>query len=207
MNSAKNGGVVENNFGWGNPHELTEDGTGKVTEGNGGRHWNNPDNSSAWFSAIFRILSERSGVLYFFSNRNACSKTASTSSVSVVLFRFFVDDTSSSSCFLCSCCPFWMMANSSIKFAGTSGTVAVLAVKTAGAVTLVIGTGGTVIAVVGGVVARGVVMCGKGDCGQVARHGSFAFLGVGDFLPEVRLGLETTRIGLEKASGEIKFAT
>jgi len=89
MNSAKNGGVVENNFGWGNPHELTEDGTGKVTEGNGGRHWNNPDKSSAWFSAIFRILSERSGVLYFFSNRNACSKTASTSSLSVFLFRFF----------------------------------------------------------------------------------------------------------------------
>jgi len=89
-----------------------------------------------------------------------------------------------------------MVKNISIKFAGTTTGVVAVAVTTAGAAALAIECGRTDIAVRAG---GGGVTLGNGRVsdGQVLGHGSFAFFGVVDFFPEVRLGLETTMMGEE----------
>jgi len=129
--------------------------------------------SSACFSAIFKIFSDLSEILYFFRDRNAFSNAFSGSSelseLSEFLFRFL--ETIWANCLLCSSCPFWIFINISHNLSSLEGE-GVMGLLEGG------GGGGAVVVVVV------VVVTTERD-----------FLEV--FFPEVRQDLETTWIGKE----------
>jgi len=142
---------------------------------------NNDLNSSECFLAIFKITSDLSEILYFFSTRNASSKANSGSSVfKEFLFRFF-EAANCSNFLFCSSCPFlffWRSSNISITLSSFS-VVGVVGIKGA--------KGGTIGRGIGAVVDVDVVVVVVDDV--VVGFGRDFFV---VFFPEVRQDLETT---------------